>query len=112
MFIERLLETLEKKGISQYKMCKDLQIGQSTISSWKKGKMPTIDKLILIVQYLEISADYLLGLSDMELRELNQREKEMLKNFNDLPEEEQIRFLGRIEEIAERYKKSLDTQAG
>ena len=59
-FIDRLLETLEKKGITQYKLCKDLEIGNSTITSWKKGKMPSIDKVIAIVRYLEISADWLL----------------------------------------------------
>jgi transcriptional regulator with XRE-family HTH domain len=79
-FIERLMKVLTEKGISQYKLCKDLEIGQSTISSWKKGKMPTADKIITIVQYLEVSADWLLGL-DKEQQDLTEEERKLLAAF-------------------------------
>lgn len=77
-FIDRLLETIEKKGISQYKLCKDLEIGNSTISSWKKGKMPTLDKVIAIVRYLEISADWLL---ETEFDQYTLEEKELIQAY-------------------------------
>ena len=77
-FIDRLLETLEEKGITQYKLCKDLEIGNSTITSWKKGKMPSIDKVIAIVRYLEISADWLL---ETEHENLTAEEQNLLAAY-------------------------------
>lgn len=77
-FIDRLMETLERKKISQYKLCKDLNIGQSTISSWKKGKIPTADKIIALVRYLEVSADWLLG---TEMQRLTLEEQNLLDAY-------------------------------
>ena len=77
-FIDRFMEALENKGISQYKLCKDLEIGQSTISSWKKGKMPTTDKIIAIVRYLEVSADWLL---ETDIESLTPEEKKLLEEY-------------------------------
>lgn len=77
-FIDRLMQTLERKKISQYKLCKDLGIGQSTISSWKKGKIPTADKIISLVQYLEVSADWLLG---TEMQRLTLEEQNLLDAY-------------------------------
>lgn len=82
-FINRLSEILEKKGISQYKLCKDLEIGQSTISSWKKGKMPTVEKIIAIVRYLEISADWLL---EINTNILNLEEQELIEAYRNSDE--------------------------
>lgn len=98
-FIENLTEILKEKNITQYKLCKDLEIGQSTFSSWKKGKSPSIEKIVLIVRYLEISADWLLGIDSNNIyQELTQNEKEMLKNFKLLSERDQIKMIGAIEE--------------
>ena len=79
-FIDRLIETLEKKKISQYKLCKELEIGQSTISSWKKGKMPTAEKIIAIVQYLEVSADWLLE-TNIDIENYTSEEKRLLDAY-------------------------------
>lgn len=79
-FIDRLGEILEKKKISQYRLCKELEIGQSTISSWKKGKMPTVEKVIAIVQYLEVSADWLL---ETNIESFTADEQELIKLFRD-----------------------------
>lgn len=79
-FIDRLGEILEKKKITQYRLCKDLEIGQSTISSWKKGKMPTVEKIIAIVRYLEVSADWLLE-TEIETKNYTLEEKELLKAY-------------------------------
>lgn len=78
-FIDKLMEALENRQISQYKLCKDLEIGQSTISSWKKGKMPTVDKIVAIVQYLEVSADWILETGEKE--KLSLEEQQILKAY-------------------------------
>lgn len=79
-FIDRLSEILEKKKITQYRLCKDLNIGQSTISSWKKGKMPTAEKIIAIVRYLEVSADWLLE-TNIEIENYTLEERRLLEAY-------------------------------
>lgn len=61
-FIDRLQEVMKEKNITAYKLCKDLGYGTSTFTAWKQHKTPSIEKLTEIVQYLEVSADYLLGI--------------------------------------------------
>lgn len=103
-FIDRLMEALKEKGISQYRLCKDLEIGQSTISSWKTGKTPTADKIIAIVRYLEVSADWILEIDNKKINEFTKEEKELIEYFRKLPEREQSRELGRLEAKAEQYQ--------
>ena len=102
-FIDKLMEALENKNISQYKLCNELNIGQSTISSWKKGKMPTAEKIVAIVRYLEVSADWILEIDSKDPIDLTSEEKELLEYFRKLPDREQIRELGRMEARAEQY---------
>lgn len=80
-FIDKLMEALDNKNISQYKLCKELEIGQSTISSWKKGKMPTADKIIAIVRYLEVSADWLLETGEASKIEFTPEEQQLLEAY-------------------------------
>lgn len=114
-FINKLTEILKEKNITQYKLCKDLEIGQSTFSSWKKGKSPSVEKIIAIVRYLEISADWLLEI-DSKKNNLTKNEQELLDNFKILPEREQIKLIGIVEEKAKPYQetqgKSSESQTG
>lgn len=109
-FIDRLTQKLEEKKITQYKLCKDLNIGQSTISSWKKGNSPSADKIIAIVRYLEVSADWLLGITESEKSDLTENEKELLENFKYLPEREQVKLIGKVESLAEEYKNTASSE--
>lgn len=54
------LETLKNaRGISFYKIAKDLGFTKSLFSDWKSGKsMPKTDKLIKIAEYFGVSVDY------------------------------------------------------
>lgn len=62
MFIERLEEILKEKNLTLNKMSKATGIAQSPTSRWKKGSLPSVDALIKICKYLNVSADYLLEL--------------------------------------------------
>jgi len=85
-FIENLTKVMKTKGITAYRLCIDLKIGMGTIASWKNGRYPTIDKLVKICQYLEISADALLGLEYNNL--LTQDELIILDMYRKLPKDE------------------------
>lgn len=51
-----------------------LNVSRQTIAGWLLGKsLPDIDVLVNLAQYYHVSADYLLGLSDMRTPDMSQR---------------------------------------
>lgn len=61
-FAERLQEARKDKNLTQTALAKALGFAQSTISGWEQGvREPCFDDLIKICDFLEVSADYLLG---------------------------------------------------
>lgn len=80
MFIENLEDILKRKHTSTYKMCKDTNIAPSSVSGWKQGKMPSIDKLIEIAKYLNVTSDELLGLN-ITKENFSQEEKEIISEY-------------------------------
>lgn len=64
-FAKRLNEELKAQKISGYKLAKDTGISKQAVGYYLKEKAePTISVLYKICKYLDISADYLLGLND------------------------------------------------
>lgn len=56
-----LSELMAKKGITNYKLSKDLDKSASTITNWISGKnYPDVSVLMQLCQYFGVSADYLL----------------------------------------------------
>lgn len=59
--IQRIEVLLEEKGISGAKMSTDLGLGNSAYSKWRKGKHSiSIENVIKIANYFNVSTDYLL----------------------------------------------------
>ncbi len=64
-FTERFNEVLRYSGIRQTSLAKAANVSKQCISDYKAGKsVPSLDTLFLICKFLDISADYLLGLED------------------------------------------------
>ncbi len=64
-FTERLKSLRNEKNLSQAQLAKELNVSQRSISSWETGfRQPDFATLELIANYFEVSADYLLGLTD------------------------------------------------
>ncbi len=62
---ERLKEVRTEKNISQSQLAKDTGLSQSAISFWESGdRLPSIQAVIILAKYYNVSADYLLGLTD------------------------------------------------
>lgn len=64
-FPQRLKELREEKSLSIKTLAKELGVSDIAIGRWEKGlRTPNIDTLILVANYFNVSADYLLGLKD------------------------------------------------
>ncbi len=64
-FAERLNNLLYENNITKYRLAKETGISKSVITDYCSGKVqPTADVIITVAKYFDVSADYLLGLSD------------------------------------------------
>ena len=67
-FNESLKEVRIEKNISQSQLAKDTGLSQSAISFWESGeRLPSIQAIIILAKYYNVSSDYLLGLTDNEV---------------------------------------------
>lgn len=62
----RIKELCVKKGITIAELERTLGFGNSSIKKWKNISSPSIDKIVKIAGYFDVSIDYLLGRSDIE----------------------------------------------
>ncbi len=59
---EHIFELLEESGMSQKEFAEATNIGQSTISDWKRKKTnPGADKIMIIAQVLKVTPEELLS---------------------------------------------------
>lgn len=75
MFAQRLLTTIKEKGLTQKYVAQQVGAKEQTISQYAKGKvLPNAEMIYQIANCLQVSADYLLGLSDVKSKDLNIRD--------------------------------------
>ncbi len=101
-FTESLIELMKAQNINSIDLQNYTGIKESTFRAWKKGSQPSADKIILLAKYFNVTTDELLGLEPG--MKLSENDKELLDIFHQLPEREQIKLIGKIEEIIERTK--------
>lgn len=67
MIGERLSEIRKDNGDTQAALAEKIGVSLPTVRSWEQGKSsPSHDMLVSICRLYHISADYLLGLSDLD----------------------------------------------
>lgn len=65
IFTKRFNEILKISGKTQVEIAKAIHVSKQCVTDYKTGKsVPSIETLCLLCKFLEVSADYLLGLSD------------------------------------------------
>lgn len=65
MFIQRLLNLINEKGISRKQFSIDVQINKNQLKRWEDlGTVPNRTTLTVIAQYFNVSVEYLLGETD------------------------------------------------
>jgi len=107
--IENITKIMKEKGITAYQLEKDTGIRQTTFSKWKSGSQPAADKLETVIHYLQVSPNEIFGYNDPEdprpvPEQLTENEKELLKYFRKLPDREQIKEIGRVEDRAKQFQ--------
>ena len=61
-FGKRLKELRQQKGVTQADLAKYLDVGATAISNYEANRNePTLDKLIQLADFFQVSCDYLLG---------------------------------------------------
>ena len=95
---QRIFKLLEERNLKSSDLASCLNIRDSTVCSWKsRGTNPPSDYLLRICEFLNISANYLLSGEEITPK-LNPNESELLELFNQLPEREQLKVIGMVEE--------------
>jgi len=112
IFEERLQQALEETGISQSELGRRVGVNSQSVSGWCKGILPRKDKLELLPEALGRPLHWFFMLPEEEERikattqskiVLNEQQDRLLKVFDQLPGEEQERFIKlattRLEEL-------------
>lgn len=64
---KRILEIRNLEGENQKELALAIGVAQSAISQWEKGiNEPKANYIVKICKHYKVSADYLLGLSDID----------------------------------------------
>ena len=64
-FSERLKEIRIEKGLSQTVLSAKTGISQAAIAKWETGdRTPSMDCLIILAKFFQVSIDYLVGIED------------------------------------------------
>ena len=58
-FYDSLRAVMAEKGVSRYRLVKELPVYDGYFTNWKKGKSPNILTLILLADYLDVTIDHL-----------------------------------------------------
>lgn len=108
IFGRRLKQALIEKNIQQKMLAKELEVSDKTLSSYVNGNAsPTIVGLAKISKYLNISTDFLLGLSN-EIKPLENVDdpigEDILmirRSYTSMPEHQRQAILRLVQSITE-----------
>lgn len=83
MYLQIIDQKLKEKNITARKMLLDLHLSNNLLTKWRKGNVPSLDKITAIAQYLDVPVSYLLGeVQAFEI--LAEDEQNFLKNYRHL----------------------------
>lgn len=113
-FMNLRLKTLrQQKNINQAELGKILDVGKTTISNYETGySVPDLETVVKLADYFDVSTDYLLGRTNypkmcteqifQTTSLLAENEIEVLEILRKVNDRQQIKLIGRIEEIVKQ----------
>jgi transcriptional regulator with XRE-family HTH domain len=63
-YATNLCALMQKRGISSYKLAKEVGVHVSTITNWKDGNSPKIEHLKKVAEFFDVTVDALLFNND------------------------------------------------
>lgn len=90
--IIRIFELRKEHGLSQREAAKIFGVSQGTFNNWENSNtQPSIEQLISIARFFEVSVDYLIGNADDVgvinlISTLTPEQREVISLFSALPE--------------------------
>ena len=88
VFKTRLKQSINERGLSQRMLATLIGTTEQSVSRWVKGnRTPNADMLYRMCKALDVSADYLLGLSDERANNMEKLKAELLDKIKKLWEE-------------------------
>lgn len=91
--IPNLFVLLKERNVSRKELCSAIGVTNSNITGWKNGDYaPSIDVVIQIAHYFNVSTDYLLGIAPNikpDAPQLDPADQELLTLFHDLTLDQQ-----------------------
>ena len=110
---ERISLLAKKNKVSDQELCRVLGAKKDKIYTWREDRStPTTDEVAILVQYFNVSADYLLGLTDIQLA-ANPHEQALLEAYRNHSELQEAvdRVLGIDRNVIEYEKSGVKTAA-
>ena len=74
MFSEKFTNLLEDRGITSYKVAKDLELPPQTVGRWKNGVTPDTKNIIALANYFDVEVGYFLDTNEAEEIEMTATE--------------------------------------
>ena len=76
----RILRTA--RGISQVELAKALNVSKQSVSNWENDNiLPSIEMLVKIAQFFSVSTDYMLGLDNKKLIDVEGLTEEQISHI-------------------------------
>lgn len=107
MFYDNLKRVCDEKGVKITPIVAECGGAKGSISNWKNGASPNSDIIAKLSVRLNVSTDMLIFGEERKLA-LPSDEQELLESYQQLPEREQMKLIGRAAALAEVYKEQIE----
>lgn len=108
MLQDKIKELCKSHGTSIPRLEEKLDFGAGTISKWKKSS-PSVDKLLKVAEYFQVSIDWLIDRKDFVINQdtFTEKELEIIKIYRKFNSEGEKQFFERINDMLnhDEYKK-------
>ena len=113
MFYKIFTKLCNDSGSSPTETLKKMGLSTSKLTAWKNGSIPSGTILLLISEFFNVSVDYLLTGKEKNSStdNLSENEQEMLDVFSKFNDREQIKLIGRLEELYRQKQIKEDQQS-
>lgn len=112
--VKRIINLIKQRGENAYNVEKNAKLPTSNISSWKKDKFqPSTEAITKLARYFNVSADYLLCLSDeptpLKTADITERQTSALSTeFTELMQDERFVNSAKLyKELPNKYREEV-----